>query len=121
VTWRLPHLKQTFIVVLVLTALAAATITASAQAGSFSFKNLPGKTWTTNGEVVGMTQIHAQWSNLTGCIGPVQKSGSEYVFPDGWDCGSPQGLTFEFGLISAAAGFDNPNSGTIKEGGVSYN
>jgi hypothetical protein len=92
--------------------LAVATMPTNARANGYSAR-LPGKTWTTNGEVINLTVISG--GVIEGptalCVGPVQHSSGGYTFPYGWDCGQQQ-VVWEFASIEAAAGVDNPNSGS---------
>jgi hypothetical protein len=116
-----------------LVSLFAGTITAliltisllpsTAVAGSYtSFGgNLSPKSWTTNGAVGELYDIAAEIQSgpTAVCIGPVQKSGSGYVFPYGWSCGSFR-VSWEFATIWAAPGVDNPNSQWFHFSAIGY-
>src|ERR1700758_4994673 len=76
----------------------------SASAGWFEFSgSLSAKTWTTNGRVESIKNIWAQEyrSGLAVCVGPVQPSGSGYIFPYGWQCAGGAGPNWEFPAIVA--------------------
>lgn len=104
--------------VIVAALLAMSVTAATASANTFTGK-LPGKTWTTDGNVITLHWIVAEVTSGPGaiCVGPVQHSGGGWVFPYGWNCGNLV-VSWEFPALAAAAGVDNPNSGEDKFGAV---
>jgi hypothetical protein len=88
---------------------------ASAATNAYTGKNLPGKSWTTgNGVVLSGERLISAWGETTSsvCVGPVTHDSGGFHMPYGWAC-NPHAITWEFTPITAAAGFDNPNPGTI--------
>lgn len=102
--------------VLLATVVVSLGLCSSASASWFEFSgSLSAKAWTTNGRVESIKNIWAQeyQSGLSVCVGPVQHTGSGYVFPYGWQCAGGSGPNWEFPAIVAAPGVDNPNSKSI--------
>jgi hypothetical protein len=90
---------------------------ASASENGYNGKNLPGHTWTIgNGVVLTNEDLIQSTSNTSSsvCVGPVTHDGSGFHAPYGWHC-EKNGSDWSFSAITAAAGFYNPNSGTIGE------
>jgi hypothetical protein len=84
-------------------------VASAVYANEFGGK-LPAKSWTSDGIVAPLNFEFAEEyaGKLSICVGPVQHTGSGYVFPYGWKCGGTP--SWEFPTITAAAGVDNPNS-----------
>jgi len=90
-----------------------------AQAELFGGKNLPGHSWTTDGNVVGLYYERGEANTTSSvCVGPVTHNNEGYHFPYGWSCESGGISEWKFAEISAAAGIYNPNSGTFGEWSV---
>jgi hypothetical protein len=114
---------------LAVVAVAALTVVAvvgvavpSAGAYSWGGRELHGKEWTSDGVFDAGLYYERVEPNTTSstCVGPVQKSGGGYVFPYGWKC-TTSNPTWEHTALTAAAGFYNPNSGTVSSwSGLAY-
>jgi hypothetical protein len=104
----------------VLFAASYATIVgnASASLNEWSGKNLPGHSWTTGNGVVqsALWRVDAGARTTSDvCAGPVTHNAEGYHFPYGWSCNGGEAIWRIEGRIEAAAGLDNPNSGTFTE------
>jgi hypothetical protein len=104
--------QRRFSLLLILGALACLSVISfacNAYANEFAGR-LAAKSWTSDGIVAPLYFEYAEEyaSNLSICVGPVQHTGSGYVFPYGWKCGRI--ASWEFPTITASAGIDNPNS-----------
>ena len=116
------HASTMFCVISASLALVAATATpALAETEHFGFKNLPGKTWTSNGKYTELYGLDVDTNTTSDvCVGAETKSGSGYVAPYGWKC-SKTNAAWDFAESGygpynpAFAAVYNPNSGTIGE------
>jgi hypothetical protein len=89
---------------------------ASAAVNAYEGRNLPGGTWTAgNGVVLAQENYILGQGETTSsvCVGPITHDGSGFHTPYGWAC-APSVREWSFAPIAAAAGFYNPNPGTIK-------
>jgi hypothetical protein len=90
-----------------------------ASAGGFNAYqgfNLPGGAWTAGNGVVlaNESSIYGIGHTTSSiCVGPITHDGSGFHAPYGWAC-APETREWNFTPITAAAGFYNPNPGTIK-------
>jgi hypothetical protein len=107
--------KATRALVALVALLAVMSFTAG-TAGAWVYEysgKLAGKSWTAGNGTVwpGMEIQQASTSSGAICVGPVQYSGG-WIFPYGWKCATGN-VGWSYAAINAAAGTDNPNSGTV--------
>jgi hypothetical protein len=95
----------------------------SANAGVWSEKYQPAKSWSIVEEIG--AGLHYQWARAettsTICVGPIQKSGGGYVAPYGWGCAAGDQVEWEYPALTAFPAFYNPNNNQVNGPyGVSY-